>query len=162
VTGATFTTVTSVSLPNSTFTSTYANYRLLFQVTAYSTDATLSLRMRASGTDDSAASYIGAFLGVDRNADTTRYLRTNNATSLALGTTKSVVLTAISFDIYSPQLANKTHLLGNIYSTDAGGFQAAWSGAATFDNTTSFDALSIIVSGGTMTGRYRVYGYSDS
>jgi len=162
VTGATFTTVTSVSLPNSTFTSTYANYRLLFQVTAYSTDSTLSLRMRASGTDDSAASYIGAFLGVDRNTDATRYLRTNNATSLALGTTKSVVLTAISFDVYSPQLANKTHLLGNIYNTDGSGYQAAYSGAGTFDNTTSFDALSIIVSSGTMTGRYRVYGYADS
>lgn len=162
VTGATFTTVSSVSLPNSTFTSTYANYRLLFQVTAYSTDATLSLRMRASGTDDSAASYIGAFIGLDRSSDTARVVRTNNATSLGLGTTKSVVLTAISFDIYSPQLANKTHLLGGFYNTDGSGFQAAYSGAATFDLTTSFDALSVIVSGGTMTGRYRVYGYSDS
>ena len=162
ITGASFTTVTSISLPNNTFTSTYRNYRLVFQVTGYSTDATLSLRMRAGGADDSTASYIGAFLGVDRNADTTRYLRTNNATSLSLGTTKSVVLTAITFDVVSPQLTAKTHLLGNIYNTDASGFQAAYNGSGTFDLSTSFDALSIIVASGTMTGIYRVYGYTDS
>lgn len=164
ITGTTFSAVSSVSLPNGTFTSTYANYRVIIFLTANTTDETaFTLRMRASGTDD-ATGYYGAFYGVNAVADTLRVLRSNNATGFALGTLRTgTVDQGFSFDVLNPQIANNTTWIGGAtgYLAAANDY-GAFSFAGAELSTTQFDALSFFPAAGTITGTYRVYGYSDS
>lgn len=163
VTGATFTTASTVSLPNSTFTSTYRNYRIQLVITANSTDdTTLALRMRASGSDD-ATGYYGSIFGVNNAADTFRVVRSNNATSFALGNIRTTANadSSYSFDVINPQQAEITQWSGSAQttlSTDSAG--AAFGGWE--NSTTQFDAMSFIPAAGTITGYYRVYGYADA
>jgi hypothetical protein len=163
ITGASFSAVSSVSLPNSTFTSTYRNYRVMLTVTDNSTDdTTLALRMRASGTDD-ATGYYGAIFGVNFTVDTFRVTRSNNATSFGLGNLRSSVGfdSCYAIDIFQPQVAIQTIWSGtsatNLTSDVAG---ASFGGAEA--SATQFDAMTFLAGAGTITGNYRVYGYADS
>ena len=63
ITGASFTTATTVSLPANTFSSTYRNYKLIFEINALTADADFNMRLRASGTDYAGAQYNTTFSG---------------------------------------------------------------------------------------------------
>jgi hypothetical protein len=60
LTGATFSAVASVSLPTSTFTSTYTNYKVVFVINSADATRQVFSRMRASGTDNTNATYNNA------------------------------------------------------------------------------------------------------
>ena len=165
ITGASFTTATSVSLPNSTFTSTYRNYRILFSLTALTADADITVRMRASGTDDSGANYFTMF-GGSSSAATFVTAVGNTATSFNFAESDSVYSGVYKFgmDILQPQITQNTVLQGTLsYYAKASANVAGLSGAAWLLNTTQYDSLSVISSvASSMTGVYRVYGYSES
>lgn len=164
ITGATFTTATSFSLPNSTFTSTYRNYRIMLQITALTSDATLTMRMRASGTDNTAASYrtagyggnsTGSAASVTGNAQTSWNFAEQDA---------GIAGYALTMDLFSPQVATFTAAAGqyNYFLQTPNGSQAI-AFTAHHDSTTQFDSLSFISSvASSITGIYRVYGYTDS
>ena len=165
ITGASFTTATSVSLPNSTFTSTYRNYRILFSLTALTADADITVRMRASGTDDSAANYY-TMLGGSSNTATFVTAVGNAATSFNFAESDSVYAGCYKFgmDILQPQIAQNTVLQGTLgYYAKTAAATAGLSGHLWLLNTTQYDSLSVISSvASSMTGVYRVYGYSES
>lgn len=164
ITGATFTTATSFSLPNSTFTTTYRNYRVMVQITALTADATFTMRLRASGTDNTTASYrtagyggssLGTIASVVGNAQTSWNFAEQDAGFAGY---------ALTMDLFSPQVATFTAAAGqyNYFLQTPAGTQAI-AFTAHHDSTTQFDALSFISSiASSMTGIYRVYGYSDS
>ena len=157
LTGATFSAVASVSLPNSTFSSTYRNYRIEIDLVGSSVNVQLSMRMRASGSDNTSAEYFGGLIILD-GGGVTRVSATDG-TSFLLGNTTTQG-NAYSFDVLTPQVALATRWSGTTLTriTDTGG----GSFGGLFRLTTQFDAMSFIIASGTMTGAYRVYGYADS
>jgi hypothetical protein len=157
ITGATFTTVASFSLPTNTFTSTYRNYRMILEISASSALAANSMRFRTAGTDNSGTGYRVMNTGITPNG-TANNVTGDNQTSIGLG---SGVLFG-SFDVLQPQI-------NAAYTTVAGAFvqaNASTLAGQTLSSTNvtaaSFDSLSIITASGTITGNYRIYAYSES
>ena len=162
VTGASFSAVTSFSLPNDTFTATYANYRIVVDVQASSNDSTFTMRLRASGSDNTTSVYNTMLSGTSSATGASIFITGINTSSFGVGTIHTTVpLYALSMDVVAPQLAVRTDLVGNIVTSTSGGF-AAYAGGLTFKDATQFDSLSFISGTGTITGTYRVYGYANS
>jgi hypothetical protein len=154
ITTESFSAVSSVSV-NNCFTSTYANYKILMNWTA-STDAALNLRLRASGTDNSANSY-------------TRQRTISSSTTVSgARNTDTVFLFAISqsgsnnlsADIFSPQLAANTSY--NLISNYSDSIAATVITTGVHEVASAFDGFSILAGTGTITGTFRVYGYLNS
>lgn len=164
ITGASFTTATSFSLPNNTFSATYRNYKLIVNITAVTSDSDFTMRMRASGTDDSNTSYQYAFTGL-RNDATASNSTSGSASSWVVGEQDSATVRySLNFDVMQPQVTAITSVIGTYHFVDkANTFTAARTGAGFFTATTQFDSLSFISSvASSITGIYRVYGYTDS
>ena len=164
VTGASFSAVTSVSLPNSTFTSTYRNYRVMFHLTAASTATAITMRLRASGTDKTDALYFQASPGSDTTgagSDSGQATQTSWAVG---GIDATFAFYALTVDVFAPQVTTLDKLLlGNLFYFD-GSVQVGRALALRKYETpaVAIDSLSLIKGSGTFTGIYRVYGYSDS
>lgn len=161
VTGATFTTVTSVSLPNSTFTSTYRNYRIVLHITAAASATAATMRMRASGADDSNTSYRYAAAGLSSTGVAYNFNSNLTTSWQILETNTDPQPSAFVIDLITPQVASQTIATGTfIHSNNSYNLMTdVWS--ARFGATTQFDAASFLFAGNT-SGIYRVYGYSDS
>jgi hypothetical protein len=163
ITGASFTTVTSVSLPNSTFTSTYRNYRFIFNITAVTSDADFTIRMRASGSDDTNNSYATMLSGFTNTAATSNI--GTDATSFNAGESDaSLVRYSFVADVLQPQIATATNLpCSYAFVNKAQSAVVMRTGVMQFTTGTQFDSLSFISSvASSITGTYRVYGYADS
>jgi hypothetical protein len=153
----TFSAVSSVSLPNSTFTSTYRNYRLMFNIdTVASSPSGIFMRLRASGSDNTDGSWYGQRFNVPYTGSTSLQYSTSGGTSIQVSDSYDKSLTI--FDIGNPQTAQRTVITytqgqGELVQYGCGG--AFWIGAQ------QFDSLTLLMTSGTMTGRYTVYGYEQ-
>ena len=154
----TFTGASSVSL-NGVFSSTYDNYKILFNHSV-SAAAGIRMRLRVSGADDTNNVYGtgmyyrqqgGAGVGNLSDGFTTSYALINDTNSLKGD---------VSLDLYNPFTANETRLNHQTnwqgysplqYYTNVGG--------GVFTNTTSFTGFTIFSSSNNMTGTISVYGY---
>ena len=162
ITGASFSAVTSVSLPASTFSATYTNYLVQFNCTTATAESTISGRFRAAGSDDTNSNYSYAANGVYSNGNDNN---TNGNAVSSFGF--RIIHTALPFSatltISEPQTANKPTVTGMINgsgnTTTALATSLAWAGM--FNNTTSFDSFSFLGTAA-ITGSYKVYGYSNS
>ena len=160
LTGTSVNAVTSFSLPNSTFTATYRNYRVVVEGVASADNSAMTLRMRASGSDNTNATYLWTISSASNTA-TARLGGSSGATSFSIGQSGNTKL-SYCFDVLAPQVTVNTALAGNFVGVQGNEFVTGSFGG-TFYATTEFDALSIIIaSGTTFTGTYRVYGYADS
>lgn len=153
-----FTTAASVSLAASTFTSTYRNYRVIFQLSAASTTLTITSRLRASGTDSSSALYNQMSTGLTQ-VNTASNRAGDNLTSWTIQPAGVGGDYALSLDVLNPQTTKATQIQGALTCDDAATFVGR-SVNGIYNATTSYDAMSFIASTGTITGTYAVYGYS--
>jgi len=160
ITGAAFTSVASVSLANNTFTSTYRNYRIALHVTSAAADGSATMRMRASGTDDTANEYRYAQPSLT-NTNATNNFNAAAATSFKVVEYQGAVGGVMEFDLVAPQLAQRTWIMGTMSYSNAAYNQITGTVGGVFWLTTQFDACSFIFSANA-TGVYRVYGYADS
>jgi hypothetical protein len=158
-----FSGVTSVSAPASTFTSTYANYKILFDLTSTTTDASLSIRMRNAGSDDSGANY-----------DTATYLYT--ATNIAQGLNATINGTtwvpgdidagtsnhsySFSMDIFRPNEAQFTTYSAQGQTVTQAGVRASVFGGGWLKTSTQYDSITFLTSGN-IAGRFSIYGYNQ-
>lgn len=160
VSATTFNAVVSHSV-NNVFTSNYKYYRALLVFTASAIN-TMTLRWRASGADNTGNLYYS----VSRTTDTTganQFVATNPNTSSAFLGNYNTDINCVSFDIFDPQSSTLiSQFNGNAFSRGAqgGGLSAVTFGSA-FVDTTSFDGLTLIASGGTITGTLKIYGYQN-
>jgi hypothetical protein len=163
VTGATFTTATTVSLPDSTFTSTYRNYKVIFQITGVTADADFSLRLRASGADNTTSNYDYGFTGRG-SAGGTGAENGIVQTAFDLSESDTNARYYLDMDVLAPQVAAVTIVSAQYgYLNKANTEWFGMSGGGVFRATTAFDALTFISSvASSITGIYRVYGYADS
>jgi hypothetical protein len=156
ITAETFSAVSSVSL-DGCFTSDYRNYRLLLEADN-STTATTQMRLRASGSDNSASVY--DIHGVHNSGASVFGFNSQDASLWTLTVTSSLQTRWFSFDLWRPQLAAATLLNVTLGQTSgATGIGATTSGVHTEGNV--FDGFSLIASTGTITGIVRVYGYKN-
>lgn len=164
LTGATFTTATSFSLPNDTFTSTYRNYRFIMQITALTADATFTMRLRTSGSDNTTSNYRTAGYGTSSVSSLTSMVGNAQSSFNMAESDSGIVGYSLVLDLISPQVAIETTGHGRLtyFAANPNGVVGIGFGLD-FNATTQFDSLSFISSvASSMTGNYRVYGYADS
>jgi len=159
----TFTTVTSVSLPQDTFSSSYVNYKVVLNFSAVvGNTPTLTCRFREAGTDNTASNYKTQFFGLD-SAGATRNESANNTTSISIGTNAANNVYSLNFEIAKPQLAQTTNIFGNYMVLTAAGLYIGRTGGASHESNTVFDSMSFISSTASgLTGVVRAYGYANS
>lgn len=150
----TFSGASSVSL-NGCFTSAYQNYRIVINA-KHASDADLTFRVRASGTDLSSSNsyYQGRYY-------------VGETSSLAAGSGNASLQTSwdlnrigtwagsMVMDIANPQTSDVTTA-----STISSGAYFQVLGQSLNNNTISYDGFTVI-SGGSATGTIRVYGYKN-
>ena len=152
----TFTTVASQSF-NSVFSSTYQNYRIIFNVVG-STATDLRLKMRVGGTDNSA-SYYWLITGF-RDTGGGYQASTAGDTSAAINIISSQLRQQIVLDICRPFEAQETSITGKSVGQD--GTSGIFLNPSAFHAVnTSYDGFSLIPAAGTITGTVRVYGYAN-
>jgi hypothetical protein len=153
--------VTSASVPASTFTSTYDDYKAIVKITTASSDAGILLRMRKAGSDTATGYYMGgyqvAFTGAAGNTTA------NNGTSWQIGnidTSNPAIANSYEITFYRPNTTTLTNftLVGWSSETDGTTFWVSKAGSNT--TTTQFDAFSIIASAGNIGGTISVYGFN--
>lgn len=157
-----FSAVSSVSLPNSTFSATYQNYKIHFQLTANSADQNLSMRMRASGADSTASQYNFASKGSDVAAGAFEFYA-NGLTTWTLAQTDGANSGSgyfMQWDVINPFDTKKTIIQGFSTGVSNSGSIYSLQGGGTYFNDLSFDSLTIYPSTGTITGSILVFGYN--
>lgn len=155
ITGATFSSVASVSTAASTFTATYANYLVLVDITSVSTTLDVLMRLRTGSTDASASYWWTITGGTSTSATNTTSIQIlDNVNTVTVSYGGSVQMT-----VFNPELARNTNVTGTVWS-EAPAYNGVL-GAGLY-TTTSYDALTFLTSTGTMSGNYRVYGYANS
>jgi hypothetical protein len=163
VNSTTFSAVSSQSL-NSVFSATYDNYRIVISYTAAgaASPVQVKMRMRASGSDNTGTYYTanyyyygGTFtdLSYETNAGFLAGYASNNTTE---GPSLAVI------DIMNPFAASPTVMQGEgqTFLSNLGHSYAQRFSGTSFA-ATSFDGFTLIPASSTITGKVRVYGYSN-
>jgi hypothetical protein len=145
-----FTSASAISL-NNVFSSTYDNYKILFISEGASTDNSVNIRLRASGSDNSTSNY-------NSGSSTASYL---NQTSWPFPVT-TVRDKFYIVEVYFPKLAQRTYAKCDVGMFASPGAYATQNNfGAYFTGADVFDSLTFIVSTGTITsGKFYVYGYN--
>jgi hypothetical protein len=163
LTGASFSAVASVSLPTNTFSSTYKNYKIIFSVTDCSANNINYLRYRAAGSDLTTGYFASSLVFTDQN--TTSNIVVFNQAQATIG----YQITASRPNFYDMTLYNPLSTADEIIMsyTGASGVAAYNAGGvvvgtAMRSSGTAIDSLTVYPSTGTITGEYKVYGYSNS
>lgn len=160
ITSATFTSVASVSMPAGTFTTTYKNYRVFFHATSTSTGQNVGVRVNASGTAQTAASYYGGWVAIDNSANLSGF-GSNGSTSAVFTNLASGQSGYGEFTVYDPTNATtKTWWSGTAVGATSTGNTAGNAGGNLYNVAAAHDGLTFVVSG-TMTGSYYVYGLTS-
>jgi len=159
----TFTAATNVSL-NNVFSSTYDNYKIILNVSAsVGTDAAVSFRYRASGSDISTSTYVGQrLLGFNTSVITGLNAFGTSLHSLSLVTSARADLYYAAIELQNPFLARKKLFRTEIHTADSTPTYYLESHAGWNTTSTSFDGFSIFYAGTSFTGTVRVYGYRNS
>jgi hypothetical protein len=155
----TFSAASSINI-NGCFTSSYDNYKIsiLFNGSA---DSSLQLRMRLSGTDNSAATYGGycQVLSLGGGGLITEWSQAANNTSMRI-CEHSPGKCYTNFDLMAPNIAQPTFAANGAQYDSSNTGAGFWYGAHT--TATAFDGFTIFPASGTITGTMRIYGYRNS
>jgi len=164
ITGSTFSSVSSFSLPTNTFTTTYDIYKIYLHFTDSSSATKLRCRMRNSGTDVTSGNYFNGGGTFDYFSSTTYYTTGSADTSwqVRIGEDSNNLYNRTILEITVTNPRNSTYN-GRAYAQglfDRMGF----GGVGWWQNAVStFDSLSFIKeTSGTFSGKYDVYALTKS
>ena len=165
ISASSFSAVSSVSLATNTFSSTYRNYRIIFQ-TATTAATVITLRTRTSGSDNTDANYFQASAGLTAGGSAND-VGQNNGTAITVFdlSTSGARNFSMAFDVISPlqNATTGTAFLGNLTGIIGGTGRVGRNFAAAYLGTPIVDSLSFISSvASDFTGVVRVYGYGES
>lgn len=152
-----FSAVSSVSLPNSTFTSTFDDYKIILEITTSSATGYMWSRLRASGSDNSTANYSCSMFVIAHGSSSAS---NDNGGTGQTSFNKFGYLysgTALYGDItlFNPNKALFTGYSG-LFNTGNSGEN--WLLGGRFNGTTSFDSISFNPPSGTFTGNIYTFG----
>jgi len=156
VTNATATSGTSLSV-NNCFTSTYSAYRIIVSRATLGGTTGLSLRMRASGTDQ-ATLYYSIRSGFDYTTGVVSVSNISNGANFELPLITDTTSAACVIDVYNPQLALKTQISAQGSDSRTGGLGALTAGGM-LNNTTAYDGFTIFSAQTITSLNLTVYGY---
>jgi hypothetical protein len=153
-----FSGASSVTADN-VFTSTYTNYMIKFR---YTTNNTVqpSFKLRASGTSAST-NYNYQYINGNASSVSAAGATAQTSANFAIYTNGDFKAAA-TLELFSPQIAEATNFTSlNAWSP------ASYSGlnvyyAGNHSTATAYDGIEFLVSAGTMTGAYTIYGYSKA
>lgn len=162
ITSASVSAAASFSLAASTFTTSFAHYRIVGAFTSSATGAsqTVTMRLRASGTDNTNSEYLFSNM---------RGSSAISGATAASGTTTSFLIVPgmtapnrinFSIDIYNPQATDYTAISGTCAALQNNADMFSILPTGVMSVTTSYDSATFIISSGGFTGGYRVYGYN--
>jgi hypothetical protein len=149
-----FSGVSTISLPQDTFTSTYDNYKIIFAFTQTSSGA-VAVRMRLAGTDNTASSYQMQHIDVQSTSVAGSRVSTTSS-QVGQGGTSGPQM--IHLDVYGPKLAQNTLYRGVNVPTDGADIMFR-DNAGRHTVASAFDSMTFI-SAGNFTGSATVYGYN--
>lgn len=148
-----FTSVSSFNI-NNVFSSTYDNYVIHIRATV-SAAGNLDFRLRLSGTD-STASY-GRQVHYGQGATSASFKETGQGFFRATGDANGGVY---NLQLFSPGLAEDTGFLCQA-GIALGTPDVVQNIFGVHDVATAYDGLTLLVASGTMTGKVKIYGYTN-
>ena len=161
ITGASFTSATTISMAAGVFTSTYKTYQVVFQVTS-SADCQVSVRVNNAGTPRTGLLYYGGSIRVFTTATVTGTNGGASANGINLLASTAYSQSSITMSVYEPtNAARKTGLGCYGYGNNDSNQGAAILAGGYYDAAEANDGLTWIA-GAAITGFYRVYGLTES
>lgn len=156
----TFTGASSVSL-NGCFNSTYANYKVILNITGKATGAQLTIRPRANGVDLSSGSVALRQQSVRTYGTTidTSYSSSGTSSWVSPGSVGSGQSGMWSMEFMNPFTTANTYWNGQWFAYDGFNFVGGSSQGALYDNNL-YDGFTLSASG-TVDGTIRIYGYNN-
>ena len=145
---------------NNCFSSTYQNYFIVMNLLNSAGEDPLLWRMRSGGTDATGSNYDYVQEFVYNTSQLVSI--NNNGTSARATIVNTTVQSAIVINVNRPFEAAPTLLLSNAAWYNGSDSMRKIGVAAVHDVSTSYDGITFLTTGGTMTGTIRVYGYSNS
>jgi len=156
-----FSAVSSVSLPASTFTTTFDRYKIDFKALTSVAGTDIDGRLRASGTDASGTDY---YHQLSRASGAAFYAERSNLNRwyIAGSVGDTTGETTSMFEIVNPAQSVKTNAVA-VHTAQSGttGSILTYTMAYLHNLTTSYDSMSFIPSSGTITGTVSVYAYNN-
>lgn len=153
----TFTAASAVNV-NGCFTSAYENYLVQFRVPTRSTGGQVQLRLRLSGTDNTASEYDYQRLVASSTTAASTTASAGNIWDSIAGGNRATQRGQFTF--LAPALAVPTFVDANVSDSDATSNFGRVGYSGWHRASTAFDGFSLISSTGTMTGTLKVYGYN--
>jgi hypothetical protein len=161
LTTQTFSGVTSVSLPASTFTTTYNRFLIQGNLSCTGTNVDVNGRLRTAGTDNAGSIYNTQYISVSSTSVSGARGAAGNTLSDLGGfyQTANRDNSYINIEIRKPAQTD--------YTTGKYGYSTVSEGNITYNEyvfgttvTTSFDSLSLIASTGNISGTISCYAYN--
>lgn len=150
---------------NGVFTTDYLHYKVIVCIDTVSADTDLRLRYRASGSDNTNASYFYAALGLTDGGAASNDAAVGQTSHmmqpLDAGQTSGSAR-ALELVIWNPKETKKTTHSFLSWGWSQAGAGTFRTGGGAFDSNTSFDGFTVFTANGTatMSGNIRVYGYN--
>jgi hypothetical protein len=160
ITGTSFSAVSSVSLPNNTFTSTYTNYLISFSIISCASANDFGVRGRTSGTDLSTSVYDYAVNGGKTNS-TTYTFGSTSADRMYVASMTAATPSRFTMNVFSPQTTDNTYISTTGIGTESS-LAATANAMGIARSSAQFDSLTFLSGGISITGFYRVYGIANS
>ena len=157
ISATTFSASSGVSFAASTFSATYANYKIIVSNLTASTGVSVYMRLRASGSDNSSNIYYQQQLF---NGSTSVSAVRQTGTQWTIGSADTATSNFSNVDLFNPQTTVKTRASvlwnqGNITVPET------LLQTMTHDLGSAFDSATIYPSSGTFSGTVFVYAYKN-
>lgn len=146
---------------NDVFSTTYQNYLVQLTMDAPSATGYQQLRLRVSGADNTTSNYFWSGVYNISNATTPAGEGSSAQTSFTYGYIESTGTASCTFQIANP-FETKATTYSNLMARTSGSQSLIYSNAGAFNTTTSFTGFTLYPASGTITGKVRVYGYSNA
>lgn len=148
--------VSSFSFSNDVFTSTFTDYVVIFSVINSIDNQSLTIRLRAAGSDASGSNYDRAGIGYD-TGNTAVTLGTTSQTLLSLGGNSNTDYSGGALYILKPNNTTRTSFTfsGRMVVNGNHG-QLMIAGRHTL--STAYDSLTIASASGNLTGEFKLFG----
>jgi hypothetical protein len=156
-----FSAVSSLSL-NNIFTSTYTNYRIIFNLDSSSIGGDFRFRLRAAGTDDASATayYVAGRISLASGASSEYQVNGTSAGYIGYVYPASAAYSNTIFDITNPNVAKLTTTKVQHSGLSSAGVPAFTSIGGLHNLATAYDGISFFPSSaGTFSGTVQVFGY---
>ena len=151
-----FTAVSSITADN-IFTASYTNYKIVVNYTT-STSNDIFLKLRVGGVSAST-NYNRVYL--QGNASSAAVATSTGQTSMLIGVNSQTINGTIIIELHRPAEATATMItaINNMPTGGAYTNPAIWNFGNNHSTATAYDGVELLVTSGSTTGTYTIYGY---